>query len=239
MGDGLISFSEEKLARNSFRLVLPDVDGMVRPIATVGVVKEGSVWISPVAAAGMEWCYGLVRPMAAPIQLAVAQEPPKIIWHQSGEVHVSLSGTRLERTAGQWSAPGSNPGQRISLFASFPLALTTSKPIRARDTILLERRPGLEQRAPHAVGVSLRLTPFGEVDRYVAGNGPVGLVEGTANEFVLSLAAYGVPLALRGSLVWDSHSSPAPAPGVCIGAYEAKDVAIAVWSNSLLNPVLL
>jgi hypothetical protein len=68
-----------------------------KPVATIGLVADGGLWVAPAPVRDFSWTYGPVRPTGSPEppdHVEITQRP-KLHYHQSGIVSVSLTGTAL------------------------------------------------------------------------------------------------------------------------------------------------
>jgi hypothetical protein len=216
-----------------------------KPVASIGLAKDGGIFVAPVPVLDHAWNYGVMRhdpPRAGDI--VRTPERPKLHYHRSGVVSATLTGTDLEHRSLRLPPLHELTGaQVLSITSVRPRQLDSAAGDRKGDVLNVVRS------WPQSVGFSLSVvvTPDDAPDlQSVPDLAPLGLVRGDPSAFTVSLVAYG----LRALLVVRSGTGytidPGLHPGISITAMrwngqgpESVGQMFSLWSASLPNPHVL
>ncbi|MFE9235220.1 hypothetical protein [Cellulosimicrobium funkei] len=235
-----------------FRLGLVRGEGLqFRRIATVGVIGDGGIWITPSQLPGMKWCYGMQIPNPHRPPFNHAPDPAtvehnvKLHYHRSGFVYPTLSGTELPRRGARFPGLLERPRTQImSLTASRTWEFPLVEPRRGDAIWHVRKWPDW-----FLASFAVHLFPRGATVRTVRppGGGAAGLLDGDSERYVVDLSGYGIPgvLSIRFATSFDRDAVvPTPLdlePTVSLAAFSwSKDdrprESFGLWSANTRNP---
>lgn len=233
--------------RRSFRLgLLHARTGEFIPFVSVGLARDGGVFVSPVDLAGESWMQGPIAPglsISQQPQVSTSVERPKLHYHRSGIVRASLSGSKLVAATSTFEPMFERTvGTLISIVVTEPFKLPRQE-FRAGDIATIEGDwPATATNSIAVIQPSSRVTSL--EDEEASGLAPIGLVSQTPSQAVVDLRGYGHSALL----LVDGGCGHVPVPGegptITITAYpESPDgkrpsKAHALWNASARNPLL-
>lgn len=255
-GGGLVESNQSREVRRlkatsalkrSFRFgVLHAPTSVFIPIASIGIAKDGGVFVSPADIGGITWSHGpldMTRLVSEQDAVVTTPERPKLHYHRSGVVRVSLTGTSLQASSSRFT-PLVERGVStfMSVVAIRPIQLQTRE-LRRGDVSTVEGT------WPTSVRLSLAIAPpternalFGAAD----GLGPIGLVSETPSQFVVNLAGYGHLVHLLGQIMTTNEPPLEDRVSVTVAAYPEPingsqappSIAHGLWNTDVRNPIL-
>ena len=219
-----------------------------KPMATVGMQRDGSIFVSPTPVRDYSWKYGTLAGIEA-MQLppvAETQHTPKVNYHRSGQVHVSLSGEDLEHRAAQFpSLPSLTRAQIFSIVSTRTWELKSAA---------FQSRKGdigtLQDTWPQSVGWSISLLSFPEGTpsgvRIMGELAPTGLIPGDPTRFAVDISGHGITGVLVGHVQIDGDvPGPDLEPATSVvalpwttGGFQKKQESFGLWSSSARNPTI-
>jgi hypothetical protein len=218
-----------------------------KPVATVGLAKDGGIFVSPAAVRGYAWVYGPLRSAGDPevVEHVTVQQRPKLHYHRSGIVRATLSGTRLELKEARYPPlPAMKRAQVMSILTVRPWELATHPGEPRRGDVF-----SIQPRWPQVVAFTLSVVTVPPGSRHTADFGelaPIGLLAGDPTRFVIDMSAHDVR-ALVIVLVTIGHDpEPYTEPGTTVAALpwhvgagsQRPDEAFGLWSSSMRNPMI-
>lgn len=231
--------------KKSFRIgIVRGSTGEFKPVANIGLARDGGVMVMPVDVRGYSWKYGRVTVSEPEPGAHVETESrPKLHYHRSGYVSVSLSGDALPlRAARYMPIHKAKSAQILSIVA-----------VRPWEFDSVETRQGdistIEQRWPHRVSwtVSLIRPPAGkEHGANLLLGGATGMLGGDERRFVVDASAHDVSALLVG-MVSPSHDveDDDVEPGITVAAIpwnprrsRESATALALWTSSMPRPIV-
>lgn len=214
-----------------------------KPVATVGIAKDGGVFVAP-AAIGTDWTYGPVGTDGLdPRDLVTTSERPKLHYHRSGIASATLTGADIRRSSGRLAPLAEvDRGQVLSIVTVLPAALASVESDRKGDVM------AVVDDWPVAVGFSLSVVVAPDDARHpllLPGLSPMGLDAMDSSRFLVSLGGYGLQALLIGTLVVADGGDVGPHPGTSVTAVEwtpdrtSIKNAFGLWTAALGQPVVL
>lgn len=246
MTENPAALTPRRLRKGSFRLGLLR-DTVYKPMATVGISRDGGIFVAPADVANLGWTYGLIRP-SGPIEgdTVTTQVRPKLHYHRSGIAAITLTGpTELERRTLRLSPLSTVTAEQVlSLVAVRPWELETAKSLRKGDVFTRVRR------WPTSVAFSLSVMVASDDQQQaliLPELSPMGLLPLDARtDFVVSLNAYGHQALLVGGAHVQYDEDRYATPGIAVTALprildgQVGDADnLGLWSTSLRNPITL
>ncbi|AYG03414.1 hypothetical protein [Gryllotalpicola protaetiae] len=219
--------------------------GEFKPICTIGMIRDGGIFVSPAKLANARWTYGLTPRylLDRETDLVTVDERPKLHYHQSGIASVTLTGTSLERRHLRL-----NPiteirrSAVISVVANRIWDLPTD-PKGARNGDLMS----LERLWPQVVGLTLSVVTVTDEQAarlHLFDASAFGLIPGDRRSFLVSLAGFGHHAVLVGRFRLDMEPWPEPITSITVGATpwspegpQRGDRALALFTEGLRNPI--
>jgi hypothetical protein len=233
--------------KRSFRFgVLHAPTSVFKPIASIGIAKDGGVFVSPADTGSATWSHGpldMTRLVSEQDAVVTTPERPKLHYHRSGVVRVSLTGTPLQANSSRFT-PLVERGVStfMSVVAIRPVRLPTRE-LRRGDLSTIE--------GAWPTSVRLSLTIVLPTDRnalFEAADelGPLGLVSETPSQFVVNLAGYGHSVHLLGQIVTTDEPPLEDRVSVTVAAYPEPvngsqalpTAAHGLWNTDVRNPIL-
>lgn len=211
-------------------------------MASVGLIRDGGVFVAPAPVRSYRWQYAITRTGESP---RVGEHfwitaPPKLHYHRSGLVSVSLTGTDIERCSLTLSPLPTTRRTQVLSVVSHRLWEFESKEPRSGDVFSTERR------WPESVAFSFSvISVSAEESRKVVfrDHFPIGLLRGDARRFVVDMSAYGWPALLVGSVQVSYESTWHQEPNTTVAAFRwspegpaGMTEALALWTSELRNP---
>jgi hypothetical protein len=233
--------------RKAFRIGLARESGFTyKPIATVGITKDGGIFVAPAQVRDFGWKYGIMRP-SGPVEgdTVTTRDRPKLHYHRSGIASVTLTGADLERRSLLLTPlPTISAAQVLSVVAIRPWELESAKHPRKGDVFTRVRK------WPTSVAFSLSVVVASEDQQrslIVPELAPTGLLPlGDETRFVVSLSAYGREAMLVGAVRVLFDEDQAEYPGTTVTALpwtvagrDSNAESLGLWSTSLRNPMTL
>jgi hypothetical protein len=234
--------------KRSFRFgVMHAPTSTFRPVASIGIAKDGGVFISPADISRASWSHGpldVTRLLPEQDTFTTTAERPKLHYHRSGIVRASLTGKPLETGTSRFTALADRKiNTFMSVVATKPEQFTVRE-LRRGDMFTVEGVwPTLVRLSLAIVPSTERTTLFDAADVL----GPVGLVAETPSQFVVNLEGYGHSVLLLGQISTSDEAPLEDLASVTVSAYPepVKDDAQAppstahvLWNADARNPVL-
>lgn len=229
-----------------FRLgVMRGASHEYKPLATVGVARDGGLWIAPVDVRGKPWVYGRVHRSNPPSGAHVeTSKRPKLHYHQSGIVSVTLTGSTLPHRSIQYPPmPGRRRAQLLSIVVERPWEVLTAATGPRRGDLVI-----LEPKWPQSIGFSFSLVKAPEEDGkpYLAPDGVAsGLLPDDPSRFVVDLRAHGIGALLIGRNAVERNAGDALEPSMSIVAMPWRSTHrgelsnfFGLWTAPLRNPIV-
>lgn len=216
-----------------------------KPVASIGLAKDGGIFVAPVRVLDDSWSYGVVRrepPQAGDVVLT--EQRPKLHYHRSGIVSATLTGTELERRSLRLPPLHEVTGaQVLSITAVRPWQLDNASGDRKGDVFNVVRS------WPQSIAFSLSVvitSGVAELPHALPDLAPLGLVPGDPSAFTVSLEGYGLTALLVGRSGTEYTQNPGLHPGISVTALrwngdgpEAIADMFSLWSAALPNPHIL
>lgn len=219
-----------------------------KPIATVGLARDGGVFVAPAPVRDFSWVYGNLQPGQVPEigEHVTTVQRPKLHYHRSGIVRVTLTGADLEPREARYPAiPTMRRGQILSILTVRPWELKTRPGDPPKGDII-----AIEPRWPEAIAFSLSVVTLPWEARHTAADlgdlAPIGMLAGDPSRIVVDMVGHDVR-ALVVVLVTVSHEPEGwLEPGTTVAAIpwttgKAGDEpreAFGLWSSSVRNPLI-
>lgn len=214
-----------------------------KPIARIGLSADGGIMVMPVKVQEHGWVYGPLgeAPDLGTKELVLTSERPKLHYHRSGIVGITLSGKEIiRRTSKLTPLADIKRGTIITIAAARPWELQT-----ARTGIQKGDVATLEPTWPQLLVVDLSILALpGDVEStaYMADFTPVGVLGDDPARFVVDMIAHGHRAILSGQFSSSYETWPQPLPGVSVLALSQDTPghrrAHGLWSRSLRAPIL-
>lgn len=215
-----------------------------RPIATLGVSRDGGIWISPAPVRKFGWNYGVIHPDRADLHDIVhSMERPKLHYHRSGIVSATLTGADIERRRlAMRSVPDLVRAQALSIVSHRTWELTLDQTGPRKGDLAI-----VEDRWPTSVGVALSVIfyePGNQLRISAVGQlSSVGLVADDYTRFAVDLNGHGMNAVIIGRSAVDFELPDMLEPGTTIAALpwtpggktEVRE-AFGLWSDTIRNP---
>lgn len=216
-----------------------------RPIASVGLSKDGGIMVAPVAVKSYGWSYGTSRTAtaSAPSDWITSPERPKLHYHSSGIASVTLTGHEIERKRLRLPPIQSiSYGQVISIVA-----------IRPWELQIGESRRGdvgtIHKVWPESVSFLFQLVHYTgtvPVRSQAAEIAPLGLPSGDDSRWFVDMSWYIPNTVLVALSATTAAQTKFLEPSVTVSALPwspdrasaERDGVFALWSSNLRNPLV-
>lgn len=214
-----------------------------KPIARIGLSADGGIMVMPVKVQEHGWVYGPLGkdPDPGTKELVLTSERPKLHYHRSGIVGITLSGKEIiRRTSKLTPLADIKRGTIITIAAARPWELQTAPGgIQKGDVATL--KPTWPQLV--VVDLSILALPSDvESTAYMTDFTPVGVIGDEPARFVVDLSAHGHRAILSGHFSSSYETWPQPQPGISVLALSqdapGHRTAHGLWSRSLRAPIL-
>lgn len=232
--------------KRSFRLGVLRSSGsrgsVFKPVASIGLARDGGVFVAPVPVLDHAWNYGVIRcDDLCPGEIERTPERPKLHYHRSGIASATLTGSHLEPRSLRLAPLNEVTGaQVLSITCVRPWQLDSTSSDRKGDVFNVVRS------WPQSVGFSLSVVvtsddapALGTVPAFA----PLGLVPGDPSVFTVSLLGYGLRALLVGRSATGYTDDPGRHPGISVAAMhwdgrsvEPGEEMFALWTASLPIP---
>lgn len=214
-----------------------------KPIARIGLSADGGIMVMPVKVQDHGWVYGPLgeNPDLGTKEHVLTSERPKLHYHRSGIVSITLSGKDIIRCTSKLTPlPDVKRGTVITIAAARPWELPTApNGIRRGDVATFV--PTWPQLL--VVDLSVLAIPS-DVDSkaYMADFTPVGVLGDDPARFVVDMSAHGHRALLSGQFSSSDETWSDPLPGISVLALSqdapGHRTAHGLWSRSLRAPIL-
>jgi hypothetical protein len=208
-----------------------------KPIATVGLSRDGGVMLSPRTGRDHTWNYGQIWEDRAS-EHKTMEQTPKLHYHRSGVVSATLSGAEFDRYSLRLPPLDQVDGTQImSLVAARPWEFETETGRRKGDVPILVRK------WPQSVGVSFAVVRLerSRVPGVLHPRTGFGLVPGDDSRFFIDLS-HRVPGAMLMGHVrlnyegaWEQSGSTVSALSF-VGEASRPARAYGLWSSAWKHP---
>lgn len=241
------SDGESRRLRRSFRVgLLHSPTGEFVPFASVGLARDGGLFVAPVDVDSDSWIQGPMLPgvdVACQPQIRSSTERPKLHYHRSGIVRASLSGADLTAETSRYEPiPERTVCTMIGIVVTKP-SLLKRREFRRGDVATIEGDwPETATNYIAVIAPGARSTSLG--DPASTGHAPVELVFETPSQFVVDLRAYGHDAQLLVDGGCGRTPMPGDGPSITVTAYpESLDGrqptrAHSLWNAKSRNPLL-
>lgn len=219
----------------------------VKTVASVGIASDGGIFVTPFPK-GAKWKYGNVRTVDTDFNsIVTTDQNPKLHYHRSGFVSVSLTGQSLERRSIKLAPiQDQTPLQIFSIISVRPWELPTTPIAQVRRGAFISRTP----KWPAVASWQLTVVPSNEETLQkllIPNEGERGLLMlGSSTHGIVSLSGYGheavvavsVNLKLNAtSLLPIGGTTVAAIPWSTMGPQVGQET-LALWSADMRNPVV-
>jgi hypothetical protein len=215
-----------------------------KPLATVGVSADGGIFLAPPPIGNYGWSYGLTRYFGAQdrawdLSHVHTDMAPKLHYHRSGIVSVTLTGKELERRRMRFPPLSEiRQAQVLSIVAYRTWDLKSSAGRKGDFHIV-------HPYWPDAVAVSFSLIKSKGAEMFrAAQDGAGGLIRGDDSRFVVDFSYFRPDTYLIGHVsVRARVEEPQPAPSIALAAVSWSPAqrpedrrAFALYSDSIASP---
>lgn len=205
-------------------------------IASIGLVSDGGLWVTPAPVPGFDFTYGTVGSDALDEDWVTIEDRPKLHYHRSGLVGVTLSGTELPRRS-IWLPP------LPDLTAAQVFSITVTWPWDLPSTTNLDRKGDVNvfgHQDSASAWFTLSIINMLDNARPVPGLEPLGLFDGDPSTFYVGLEGYGRREIVIGQSSWSlaNQSPDVLLPAVCVVAMGESPPALGLWTSHLDRPAV-
>lgn len=218
--------------------------GEFKPLATVGVAGDGGLWVAPHAVRDFGWVYGATTTDGpAADQHVQVEKRPKLHYHRSGIVRVTLTGEKLPLREERYQPINRiKRAQILSVVSVRPWELPSAQP-----------RPGdvasIDLQWPSRVAFTVAVITPRRRRTHAAQTMPgsaVGMLGSDDHHFTIDASSHGI----RALYICDITRSfeafdQDVLPGTTVMAFPVsagssawnKVAAFALWTDSMRNPI--
>lgn len=228
--------------KRAFRLgVSRRYGGPFKAVATVGLARDGGIFVAPADVRGLGWSYAVTHSSAPGCDPVSTDSRPKLHYHRSGIAAITLTGAQLRPMSLRLTPI-------VELAAAQVLSIVC---VRPWELSTVEQRRGdiatAEHKWPHVVAFTISVVAATNEDQtklILPGLAPYGFIPGDDSRMVVSLSAYGHRAALVIKLIVDFEEDLGRLPGTTVATIPrapagptSADV-LALWTSSLRNPII-
>lgn len=231
------------MLRQSVRLGVSRA-GVFKPVASLGLAKDGGIFVAPHAIGSGGWRYGMVREGGPEGDEQVATGlRPKLHYHSSGITRVTLSGNREDLELRQAHFPPIATLDRSQIFS------IVSSRLWEFESAAGDRRGdafSVEPRWPWGLAFTfsvVRIAPEHQLNLVLKDLAPMGLFSLDAQRFLIDLEGYGERLLLLGSVDPSHEVTSAREAGTSVIAMGQTQNSpspqyFGLWSESVRSPMV-
>lgn len=224
----------------NIELMRPDDDGSY-PIAKVGILRDGSIFVAPVSVRDFGWQYGPLGTGADAEGQISTRERPKVDYHRSGFVVVTLSKPPVpRRSLNLQPLPELRVAQIFSIVVTQPWELQRREPPCKAGNILCLLPPRTQ-----TVAFSLAIMPPTMEGTVTVEDLPAqGVIRGDGSRWFVDLTGHDQEALLIGhNSLSDKQQPGGDLPSIVVTAVDSRarpetqeTVGLGLWTNHLRNP---